>query len=737
MTTRTPRDYAREYIARGWAPIPLPYRSKEPVLTGWNKLEITAENVDQYFNGARQNISILTGEPSKGLTDVDIDCHEARAAKETFLPKTDSTFGRASNPESHWLYTVDPPLRTKKFQDPLLPDTDAKSMLLELRSSKLQTVFPGSVHEKGEPIDWVKAGEPAKVDGELLQRRCALLAATALIARRWPGTGSRHELSLALSGWLLRGEISEKTVVAIIQSAATIAGDTEVADRVQAVKDTAAAITDGEHVTGYPTAAKIIDDRALKAISDWLNLPKAAQVDLEDGNGAEGQYKPTDLGNAERLVNRHGADLLYVPVWGWMVHDDHRWVRDEGDIRVTRLATETVRAIYQEAASEPDSDRRASLSKHAIASERAARINAMVSLARADKRVEASADQFDADPYRLACLNGTLDLRTGELSPHSREDRITKLAPVAYDPEARAPLWQAFLRRIFSEDEEMIAYVRRAAGYALTGDTGERALFVLHGSGANGKSTLLETLRAVLGDYALRTPAETLLAKREGGIPNDVARLRGARLVTASETEDGRRFAEAFIKDLTGGDTLSARFMRGEWFDFKPVCKVWLGTNHKPEVRGTDSAIWDRIRLIPFSVSIPKEDRDTKLAARLRQELPGILTWAVEGCWDWHQNGLREPEAVRAATSDYRADSDVLGAFIAERCDTGRTKSVTASALYNAYKTWCETASERPLTQRTFGMRLRERGFERRRGTGNQHHWDGISLNNPTPAEGE
>jgi putative DNA primase/helicase len=306
---------------------------------------------------------------------------------------------------------------------------------------------------------------------------------------------------------------------------------------------------------------------------------------------------------------------------------------------------------------------------------------------------------------------------------------ITKLAPAQYHPDAAAPAWEAFLERVLPA-EDLRAFVQRAAGYSATGDTSEQCMFINYGTGANGKSTFQEALSAALGDYAMRTPTEMLLAKRSDGVPNDVARLKGARFVSASETEEGRRLAESRIKDLTGQDTITARFMRAEWFDFEPVHKLWLSTNHKPEIRGTDRAIWRRIRLVPWSVAIPLGEQDKKLPQKLRSELPGILAWIMRGCFEWQRKGLQAPEEVRRATVEYRAEMDVVGAFLAECCAVGSDQDVSAADLYKAYGEWCKDTGEAQMKQRRFGGQLTERGvFEHYRGgKSGGHRWRGLDL---------
>jgi putative DNA primase/helicase len=440
----------------------------------------------------------------------------------------------------------------------------------------------------------------------------------------------------------------------------------------------------------------------------------------------------TDLGNAERFAKLHKDAARHVPAWGWLVWDGRRWAPDETNA-VTRLAIETVRAIYREAAECADANKRKQIADHAKRSESRQRIEAMLKLAEALLADPPSA--FDRDPYLLNVLNGTIDLKAMQLREHRREDNITKLAPVEFDPAARCPLWEAFLERIFDGNHALISFLQRAVGYALTGDTREQCLFILWGTGANGKSTFVTTIQAILGDYALQTPTETLLAKRTEYIPNDIARLKGARFVSAIESAEGRKLNEPLIKQMTGGDKISARFLHREWFDFYPEFKIFLATNHKPVIRGTDHAIWRRIRLIPFTVTIPEPEQDKELSRKLLAEASGILNWALEGCLAWQHGGLGVPDEVKEATEEYRSEMDVLAAFLADCCIVDPNARVLNKELYTAYESWCRENGEEPLGQRSLGRSLGERGFTPIRiGRKGERGWVGLRLRDPDEA---
>ncbi len=434
----------------------------------------------------------------------------------------------------------------------------------------------------------------------------------------------------------------------------------------------------------------------------------------------------TDAGNAERFQARFGPRFAYVHPWAaWLRFDDVRWQRDQGG-QALRAALATLRAMAAEADKVPDDDHRAELVKHALDSESSARLSAMLTVAQA--LLPVSTEALDRDPDLLNVANGTLDLQTGELRPHSRDDWLTRLAPVAFDPDASCPLWDSFLDRVMAGDQRLVTFLQRAVGYSLTGHTNEQVLLLLYGIGANGKSTFLETMRALLADYSAITDFTTFLKRDSEGARNDLARLVGTRFVSAVEAEAGKPLAEALVKQLTGGDTITARFLFKEFFDFKPQFKIWLAANHKPNIRGTDHGIWRRIRLVPFTVTIPEAERDPRLTQKLAEELPGILAWAVRGCMDWREHGLGLPDAVRSATASYRDEMDAFGGFIEEECVVEDGAVETAKALYAAYTSWCEANGERPRSQKALATGLRERGLQNCKGAKGVRCWRGLRL---------
>ncbi len=442
----------------------------------------------------------------------------------------------------------------------------------------------------------------------------------------------------------------------------------------------------------------------------------------------------TDLANSERLVQRHASDLRYVAATRqWHIWDGRRWRTDDTG-EVERRAKDTARAIYREAEAATSAARRKELAAHAVRSEAASKIAAMIALAQSDARVALRADDLDAEPWLLNVANGTIDLRTGALRPHRREDLVTKLAPVAYDAEARLDLFDAFLFQTFGGDAELIRYVQKAAGYGLCGDTREEVIFIAHGPTGGGKTTLAEALRAALGDYAATADPETfLLSHRDGGAPRaDIARLHGRRLVVGVEVDQGRHMAEGLVKQLTGGDTVVARHLYRDHFEFRPQFKLWIFANDAPRVRDDDDAVWRRLRLVPFVHPVPREQRDPQIKLTLRDPKvggPAVLAWAVAGCLLWQREGLGMPPVIDAATRGYREAQDPVADFVAECCVVEADAWATMEELYAGYSVWAKAAGERrPLAKRGFANRLDRHGFPAAKGAKGVRIRQGIGL---------
>jgi len=437
-------------------------------------------------------------------------------------------------------------------------------------------------------------------------------------------------------------------------------------------------------------------------------------------------FSLTDTGNAERLVALHGPVIRFN--WGrdvWHVWSGRHWEEDRTG-RMEQIAKATARSIPDEATALTGEQYTKTL-KWAASSESSGKRQAMVDLARSEDNIPVQPHELDADPWLLNVANGTLNLRDGTLRAHRQDDLITRLIDVPYDPEATCPLFLAFLMRIFDNDEDLIGYVQRLVGYSLTGSTREQIMAIAYGTGSNGKTTLLGTVRGLLGNYGQEADADSFMERRHEGIREDIADLDGARFVAASETADGKRLSEALVKKMTGGELLRARRLYENGYTFAPQFKVWLSTNHRPEIRGTEYAIWRRIRLVPFTVTIGDAEKDADLPGKLAAEYPGILTWAVRGCMDWQRNGLNEPAAVMRATASYREDMDPLASWFADRCIVQRGIRTEHKLLHDDFVAYCENAGDEPVGARTFSDKLSERGHDVVRSNGKRYR-KGLRL---------
>lgn len=438
----------------------------------------------------------------------------------------------------------------------------------------------------------------------------------------------------------------------------------------------------------------------------------------------------TDSWNSNLFSFLHKTDVCWCPsLGGWLIYDGKRWLKDELS-QIEALAKGVARRIYGLAQIESSPARAKDLGRHAIKTESSNGIRAMLELSKCELAVPA--ETFDKGDFLLNCKNGTRDLKTGELKPHSREDHLTKIVNANYDPEAKCPLWERFLLEVMGGNESLVRYLQKAIGYALTADIRHQCFFVLYGSGSNGKSTFLTTLQNILGDYVAQLATDTLMLKNNRGTGNDLVRLRGTRLAVTVESGKQRRLDEVLMKQITGGDKICGRLLYCEPVEFFIQAKFFLATNFPPLIDGADSAMVRRIRLIPFTVSFPENKQDLKLAEKLGAERDGTLRWAVEGCKLWLEEGLGTPPEVTRAVSEYSSEMDCLGRFLDEK--TSKTGEVASGALYGAFQVWCEANGETAVTQKELTSNLSRRGFARTKATRGPLRdliaWQGLSLSN-------
>jgi putative DNA primase/helicase len=738
----------QRYYKLGFTPIPCEPRSKKPTCEwglwqqrrpDWDELERVWREAINHF---RENLNIATilGK-AHNLCAADVDDPQAfRQARQAIgLTEDDLRTWTILSHRGGALIFCYPKGHN-------LPSKVSNELWgAELLGDRHLRMLPPSIHPVGTPYRWLKGHEPDQIpladipepllfafigerpkptprsvtlpqnghgDGNELPSWAH--AVVALLQPHWQ-VGWRHDTALALAGTFAKRGIPKETAEAILRQLTQTANDPEVKDRLRALIDTYERLAEGESVLAWQGLERVLDEDTLKALDRLLPNPPR--------NGHRPTFatadRPDDLDKA--LTDRNLAKLfaqlvkdqvLYVPEWGWLRYETGRW-RRASDAEIAALAMEVIPRHYTEQALNAPPERRREFLEYALKCHSRHRINNALELSKG--LLLARPDEFDRHTYLLNCLNGVVDLRTGNLLPHDPSLRLTQLCPVAYNPDATAPTWQRFLSDVFLGDQDLISFMQRALGYSLTGDTSERVFFIAWGSGHNGKSTLFGTVQRVLGDYAKTVATDALLKRREQADthPTGLADLYGVRLAVASETEEGKHLATARVKALTGRDRIKARYMRKDYFEFEPTAKIWLFTNHRPVISDTTPAMWKRLILIPFRAHFDPDSPqcDKRMPEKLWAEREGILAWLVQGCLAWQREGLNPPPIVREATKEYQSEMDKIGAWIAERCEVD-PKAVTPFAdLYADYEAWCREQGDEPMLKRRFGDRLSEKGF--------------------------
>ena len=473
---------------------------------------------------------------------------------------------------------------------------------------------------------------------------------------------------------------------------------------------------------------KKLDELLTMAPAISESSEKYAEINGRAPEQSSSEFKPmrkmTDLGNAERFVDQHGDNFRYTHQLGWFEWDGSRWYNDEGALSASRASARTARSIHDEAQECDDKKISDALKKHAQKSESSGKIEAIIKLSR--PKLADKIDNFDKNPMLINFLNGTYDLDNGKFRDHIRDDKLTQISNGNYNTNMDCPHWHQFLEDILP-DPELRDYIQDAVGYSLTGSTSEQCLFICYGTGSNGKSTFTDTLLHVFGDYGRTIPSELMSTHASNNHPTALTELRGRRFTTAQETKEGGNIDEALIKQLSGGDKITARKMKADFFVFEPTHKLWLSTNHKPVIRGTDHGIWRRMRLIPFTVRIDDSKKDKNLIDKLRSETDGILKWAVTGAIRWRARGLISPDIITSATDDYRREQDTIGEWIDQNVVEATHGKLSKTAVYENYRDWCECEGLKPFSHRRLTQKLIERGWNEVR-TASTRLWVGHSL---------
>ena len=693
MTPKHPsHSAALKYAARGWRVIPL--EGKLPLTKhAYKDGSIDPATIDEWWRRwSKANVGIVVGAESD-LCVVDID-PRAGGSREALGQVPDTLSVNTGVGGTHLYFRFHPRARRRTV-----------SPGIELKATGGYVVAPPSVHpETLQPYRWSEGTTEVAPLPEIL-----LNVTPPTGKRRVTGPireGERNQVLMSMAGAFRRKGGSYEGILAAIRA--------ENETRCEPPLDDSEVGRIARSACRYAPESEA--PRGANGRPNNEDADRSAEAIVTD-------HERADAGNADRLLEAYPGEIRYSPATGWLIWCGTHWQQDSEGAVQDRLI-QVMRRVYQEAGRD-EGDK--ALANHALRSLQEPRIRGALALAKGRPGVRIEASELDSDPWLLNCHNGTLDVRTAELRSHSRADHITRVLPTPYDPDAPCPAWLAFLQRVMDGNSELIQFLRQGLGYSLTGSTREQRLYLLHGTGANGKTTFLETARTLLGDYAAATPFETLLASDHGTATHDFARLGGARFVEAVEAEPGKRLAEAVVKHATGGDTIVARFLYREQFEYRPQFKLWLACNHRPAIRSTGEAFWRRIWLVPFSITIPAEERNLDLEDKLAKELPGILAWTVRGCFAWREVGMLVPKEVTAATAEYRADQDWLQDFLREECDRGPDKSSPAAALFAAYKPWAERRNERVLSQTGFGNVLREAGF-RREHTRQGAVWHGLQT---------
>lgn len=699
--------------ALGWSFTPL--NGKRPILEGWQKRP--RASLDESLQYAEQgNIGLRTGRISApaGYSLVVIDQDAGGDVSALNLPPTvAATTGKGFH---YYFYTT-----------AIVGNTANRlGAHIDTRGEGGQVVYPGSVHPETQAVyAWLPGHSPAEMDVAILPQTILDRLQSEKTKPSPPQQNTKSSLNMKYALAALEYECDTVRQAAegqrndTLNKAAFSVGTLIAAGHLEeniAIESLAAAA----HGCGLSTgeAKATIESGLHSGKQHPRQTPQTLNKPIERAKQRRA-FMMTDLGNAQRLAALYGEDFRYCHETGqFLIWNGIYWQADKSG-QIYRYAYETVHNIWGEARAiviENDNDEklRNSLIDWATKSQARSRLDAMVHLVQSLPEVPVAVEQLDKDRYLFNVKNGTINLRSGKLQPHDRLDYITQAAPVVFDPAATCPRWLSFLDRVMDHNEDLIYFLQQLAGYCLSGDVTEEIFPILYGCGQNGKSKFLDTLVGLMGPYAGPAPQGMLVETHQSQHSTDLAYLMGKRLIQYSETKEGSPLKVELIKQITGNQKLTARYMRQDNFSFEVTHKIIMETNHKPPISQDSEGIWRRIRLVPFEVQIPPEERDKKLFEKLTQEWPGILNWMLAGFLSWQNQGLCNPMEVVTATESYRDDCDQLGDFINDACVQSTDHVVTVAELREAYERWCEKNGFKfPISPQKFNERFEQRGFKR------------------------
>lgn len=691
---------------------------KAPVVTDWVNNGKSYSEVCSY-NG---NVGLLTGEVS-GILDVDLDCSEAVALADAILPQPHIKFDRNTTDSAHFLYKASSFGPTKRFSS-----TD-NEVLIELRGNGAQTMIPPSNHEYGGQLRVTEANlELPAQHYEDLRKCVALVAAAAEIAKNWT-EGVRHNLALAFSGYCLKHGIAPQLLELIFDRITALKGDEEVQDRLNTIH-TSMAKPIGElegynglvRILGPDKADRITNRIAMYSGKDPLRT-KEVNVICPSDIVNFGQFSDLARHTEGDLGNEFGRwlDRKALYVWErkeWFLWNGVTWVPDYSN-HILQLAIRFV----DETKSELIGGARYKIADDLDKFKSVSRLESLIKVAASQRAIHATA--LDQNPMLIATRDSYLDLETGEIFAPDPSRLISKSLAVPYDPNASCPTFDHFICEVFEDDKDLMHFVKKAVGYSLTGRTSEQAMFILIGDGANGKSTFINLLNSLWGDYGT-TGASQMLVAGSPSVGDDLVDLIGARLISVNETEEGQALAEAKVKQMTGGDYLKGRPLYGKWIEFSIIGKLFLATNSLPQINNSDHGIWRRINTIPFNRTFRPDEQDRGLAQKLQAEMPGILNWAIEGCLDWQKEGLNPPKSVLEQVAEYKDAMDTVSQFVHDECDLAMDAKTPALSLYSDYQRFCGTLGKRPKPMTHFKKQMSKiEGVEQKK-TSSGNMWLGI-----------